>query len=53
MVQSQPKMFGMQSRGINELLEPRIHYSLVRKLKIRHFAITAPSKGGSLQLIFY
>ena len=52
MVQSQTKNVWNAIRGTNELLEPRI-LKVLRKLKIRPFAITAPSKRGSLQVSVY
>ena len=52
MVQSQIKNVWNAIRVTNELLEPRI-LKVLRKLKIRPFAITAPSKRGSLQVSVY
>ena len=52
MVQSQTKNVWNAIRGTNELLEPRI-LKVLRKLKIRPFAITAPSKRESLQVSVY
>ena len=52
MVQIQTKNVWNAIRGTNELLEPRI-LKVLRKLKIRPFAITAPSKRGSLQVSVY
>ena len=52
MVQSQTKNVWNAIRGTNELLEPRI-LKVLRKLKIRPFAITAPSKRGRLQVSVY
>ena len=52
MVQSQTKMFGTQS-GEQVSCSSQGYIKVLRHLKIRPFAITAPSKRGSLQVSVY